>query len=95
MGAPFGGELALEGLFEEGLAIDAELVARFFQGGLSGVEFAEELFNLRDNAALARQGKRRKAEGRNLINIDAGAITGVERIREGNKVHRIQAVFQE
>ena len=60
--APEGGELALEGLFEEGLAIDAELPPRPPQTLLPGVEFGEELFDLRDDPTLSRQGKRRKTE---------------------------------
>jgi hypothetical protein len=44
-------------LFEEGLAIDAELPPRPPQTLLPGVEFGEELFDLRNNPLLLGEGR--------------------------------------
>lgn len=54
--APLLGELALEGLFEEGLAIDAELPPRPAQALLPGVQLAEQLLDLRDDPPLLGEG---------------------------------------
>jgi hypothetical protein len=68
--APWGGELALEGLFEEGLAIDAELPPRPPQTLLPGVEFGEELFDLRNNPLLLVEGWERKRDFPNNAGIE-------------------------
>jgi hypothetical protein len=54
--SPFGGEFALEGVFEEGLAIDAELPPRPPQTLLPGVQLAEQLLDLRHNPLLLGEG---------------------------------------
>ena len=56
LGAPGLGELAFEGLFEEGLAIDAELPPRPAQALLPGVQLAEQLLDLRDDPPLLGEG---------------------------------------
>lgn len=56
-GAPVFGEFAIEGLFEEGLAIDAELPPRPAQALLPGVQLAEQLLDLRDDPMLLGEGR--------------------------------------
>ena len=58
--APEGGELALEGLFEEGLAIDAELPPRPPQTLLPVVQLAEQFLDLRDDPLLLVEGREGK-----------------------------------
>ena len=56
MGAPGGGEFALEGLLEERLAIDAELPPRPPQALLPEVQLAEQFLDLRDDPLLLVEG---------------------------------------
>ena len=51
-GAPGGGELALEGIFEQRLAIDLELFAGGFQTGHALIEFGKQFLDLGDDAVL-------------------------------------------
>jgi hypothetical protein len=64
LGAPLGGEVALEGLLEERLAIDAELPPRHPQTLLPGLQLAEQLLDLRHDPLLLRQ--RRQGDGGKL-----------------------------
>jgi len=54
--APGGGELALEGLFEERLAIDAEEPPHPAQTLLPGVQLAEQFLDLRHDPPLFVEG---------------------------------------
>jgi hypothetical protein len=56
-------------LFEEGLAIDAELPPRPPQTLLPGVEFGEELFDLRNNPLLLGEGREGERDFANNASI--------------------------
>ncbi|MNJ65012.1 hypothetical protein D3C77_610040 [compost metagenome] len=57
---PFGGQLALEGVLEQGLTVDLELLLGGAQVFHALVEFGEQLFEFGDDALLL--GGRRQQE---------------------------------
>jgi len=52
---PLGGEFALKGVFEYGLAVDFELFPRLLQCGHAVVKVAEEFFDFGNDAVLLGQ----------------------------------------
>jgi hypothetical protein len=54
---PLLGQLALEGVFEHGLAVDFELRPRRFQGGDAVVQVAEQFLDFGDDALLLGEGR--------------------------------------
>ena len=71
MFAPLFGEFAIEGLFEEGLAINAELPPRATQTLLPDVEFGEEFLDLRDDPPLLGEGWEGDGEVVKELSVDS------------------------
>ena len=67
-GAPGGGELALEGVFQQLLAIDLELFAGGFKAGHALIEFGKQFLDLGDDAVLfGKRGNRQQRFGKMLV----------------------------
>ena len=60
--APFFGELAFKGVFEDGLAVALKLGLYFLQGFDAGIEPGEEFLDFGDDAVLLGEWRERKGD---------------------------------
>lgn len=98
VGAPLGGELALEGMFEQCLAIDLELGLGAFQAFDALVQYGEQFFDLGDDSALLICWRHRKFAA-NEIGCSNASLTncaghvGFSLVSKGTRRYKIVDVL--